>query len=68
MRRHCLSQPFAHRREILRAIWFDANTNANTFSDCNWYRDRYTNGNCDCDSYGNGYAELNNNPQPDAYT
>ena len=44
-----LRRLYQHRREILRASWFYANTNAN----CNSYSD------CDADRYTHGYGDGN---------
>jgi len=44
-----LRRLYQHRREILRASWFYANTNAN----CNSYSD------CDADRYAHGYGDGN---------
>jgi hypothetical protein len=42
-----LHRLYQHRRAILRATWFDTNTNAN----CNSY--------CDVDRYTHGYGDGN---------
>jgi hypothetical protein len=48
-----------HRREILRATWFDANTNANCDSDAYSHSDadRYSDAYTDCDAHAYGDAD-----------